>query len=274
MEWNNLANTVKLMTPCTPAPPCDSEFPLLCEPLELTSNGKRLIVEDSAACQKTLSNPSTDAILTYDSDQGKLKWVVNPFDSCDPFDASTTATKVIVEESNGCKKTLTNPTEESYLTFNTIQNKLVWKTDIDPAVFPAGSGVLTRNQPLDPVAWVTGTTGQFLKINSSGFPEFETVATPTSTQWITRNSNATIISGQQIFADTTAGPFTLTLPLSPAANSFVMIADRGTTWETNNLTINRNGQTIEGLAEDLICNISGKLFTLIFNGLTWKIFTV
>ena len=61
------------MTPCTPAPPCDTEYPLLCEPLETTSNGKRLIVEDSAACQKTIQTPTTQQILKADS-SGNLTW--------------------------------------------------------------------------------------------------------------------------------------------------------------------------------------------------------
>ncbi len=38
---------MSLCTPCAPRPPCDSEYPLLCEPLETTANGKRLAVEDS-----------------------------------------------------------------------------------------------------------------------------------------------------------------------------------------------------------------------------------
>jgi hypothetical protein len=317
VEWNNLANTVKLMTPCTPAPPCDTEFPLLCEPLELTSNGKRIIVEDSAACQKTLANPSVESVLAYDAVQGKLKWVENTLNSCDPFATSTTATKVLVEESNGCKKTLVNPTVKSFLSYDTTDSQLKWVDPCDPlqasttatkvvveesagckktiaaptvasylayditgnkvewkedtgAVFPTGSGVLTRNAPSDPVAWTTGTNGQYLRIGSSGFPEFANV----TNQWITRNQNASIVSGQQIMADTTAGQFTLILPATPAINSFTIIADATGFWQTNNLTVNRNGQTIEGLAEDLICNVSGKLFTLIFNGTTWRIFTV
>ena len=60
------------MTPCTPAPPCDLEYPLLCEPLETTANGKRLVVEDSAACQKTIQTPPTGQVLT--SNNGTLGW--------------------------------------------------------------------------------------------------------------------------------------------------------------------------------------------------------
>jgi len=57
---------MSLCTPCTPCPPCDSEYPLLCEPLETTANGKRLVVEDSAACQKTIQTPASQQVLKTD----------------------------------------------------------------------------------------------------------------------------------------------------------------------------------------------------------------
>ena len=61
------------MSYCTPCPPCDSEFPLLCEPLETTANGKRLVVEDSAACQKTIQSPVAQQVLKTDG-AGNLTW--------------------------------------------------------------------------------------------------------------------------------------------------------------------------------------------------------
>jgi len=61
------------MSYCTPCPPCDSEFPLLCEPLETTANGKRLVVEDSAACQKTIQTPVSQQVLKTDG-IGNLTW--------------------------------------------------------------------------------------------------------------------------------------------------------------------------------------------------------
>jgi len=42
------------MTPCTPAPPCEIDYPLFCEPLETTSTAKAFVVEDSLFCQKRL----------------------------------------------------------------------------------------------------------------------------------------------------------------------------------------------------------------------------
>ena len=61
------------MSYCTPCPPCDANFPLLCEPLETTANGKRLVVEDSAACQKTIQTPVAQQVLKTDG-AGNLTW--------------------------------------------------------------------------------------------------------------------------------------------------------------------------------------------------------
>ena len=61
------------MSYCTPCPPCDTEYPLLCEPLETTANGKRLVVEDSAACQKTIQSPVAQQVLKTDG-ANNLTW--------------------------------------------------------------------------------------------------------------------------------------------------------------------------------------------------------
>ena len=61
------------MTPCTPAPPCDLEYPLFCEPLEITAIAKRLVVEDSSACQKTLQTPPSGQVLISNAN-GTISW--------------------------------------------------------------------------------------------------------------------------------------------------------------------------------------------------------
>jgi len=61
------------MTPCTPAPPCDTEYPLFCEPREITAIAKRLIVEDSSACDKTLQTPPSGQVLISNAN-GTISW--------------------------------------------------------------------------------------------------------------------------------------------------------------------------------------------------------
>jgi hypothetical protein len=61
------------MSYLTNCPPCDANFPILCEPLETTAKGKRLVVEDAAACQKTIQTPTGQQILKTDG-AGNLTW--------------------------------------------------------------------------------------------------------------------------------------------------------------------------------------------------------
>lgn len=48
------------MTPCTPAPPCEADYPLFCEPLETTNTAKAFVVEDSLFCKKRLAGNEGD----------------------------------------------------------------------------------------------------------------------------------------------------------------------------------------------------------------------
>ena len=53
-------------------------------------------------------------------------------------------------------------------------------------------------------------------------------------------------SGDRLAVSTTAAARTVTLPGSPAAEDIVEFIDKDASFATNNLTISRNGSTIEG----------------------------
>jgi hypothetical protein len=89
--------------------------------------------------------------------------------------------------------------------------------------------------------------------------------------WITATSTTTAIAGDRIACNTTAGAFSVALPASPSTGAMVTIADSGRTWSVNNLTVSRNGLTIEELSEDLLCDKSGTLIVLFYTGSTWRI---
>jgi len=73
--------------------------------------------------------------------------------------------------------------------------------------------------------------------------------------------------------DTSSSAYSVTLPASPANGDYVEIFDRANTFGTNNLTIARNGNNIESLAEDLVGNVSGAAFKLAYADSTtgWQI---
>ena len=86
-------------------------------------------------------------------------------------------------------------------------------------------------------------------------------------------SAQTLAAGSVVAADTTAGAFTLTLPASPANGDTVSVLDYAGTFDTNNLTIGRNGSNIESLAENMDCNIEDAAFSLVYVGsvVGWKV---
>jgi hypothetical protein len=141
-----------------------------------------------------------------------------------------------------------------------------------------GSAVsVSDTAPASPVSgdlWFDSTDGTLNLYYNDG----------TSSQWVsainnqaysayvTKTVNYTAINRDNILADTTAGSFTITLPASPALGHSVVIYDNGS-WGTNNLTIGRNLNTIEGIADDFTLDISSIKVEFIYNGSTWQIYS-
>lgn len=76
-----------------------------------------------------------------------------------------------------------------------------------------------------------------------------------------------------VLTNTTSSAFTVTLPAAPVVGAQVVVVDTAGTWGTNNLTIGRNGATIDGVAEDLVCDINNISVQLIYSGSTWEVYS-
>jgi len=90
------------------------------------------------------------------------------------------------------------------------------------------------------------------------------------------STGVTLTRGQQCFANTTSGGFTVTLPGSPLKGDSVRIFDVAKTFDSNNLTVGRNGNPIMGDASDLTVSTEGAAFELVFYDGTqgWRIITI
>jgi hypothetical protein len=58
----------------------------------------------------------------------------------------------------------------------------------------------------------------------------------------------------------------LTLPLSPSFGAIVAVKDFAQTFATNNATIARNGEKIDGVAADKVLNVNGQAVELTYSG--------
>ena len=134
-------------------------------------------------------------------------------------------------------------------------------TNVDIKITPKGSG----NVVLDGIKFpnADGTVDQVLKTDGSGNLSFGEVTGGESWQAVkTGNFNAAASEGY--FINTTSVAITATLPASPSLGDFITFIDYAGTFDTNNLTIARNGKNIQGAAEDLTVSIERSGFTLVF----------
>ena len=86
--------------------------------------------------------------------------------------------------------------------------------------------------------------------------------------YVTLNSSTitayTAVDGDQILANTTANPITVTLPASPATGSEVTFIDARGTFANNNLIVNRNSQPINSGTSNLTLTTNGQAFSLVY----------
>ena len=112
----------------------------------------------------------------------------------------------------------------------------------------------------------SATTGEYLSWTGSDYDWVSGAET-----YVRKTANYTAVAGEKIIADTSGGVWTLTLPASPSSGDVIKIAD-GADWSANNLTVGRNGSTIEGDAADMTMDIGGASVSFVYDGTTWQIY--
>jgi len=78
------------------------------------------------------------------------------------------------------------------------------------------------------------------------------------------STGTTAVAGNGYFIDTTSAAHTLTLPASATIGDFIAIKDYAGTFNTNNLTIARNGHNIQGVANDSLIQTNRASLVLVY----------
>lgn len=85
-------------------------------------------------------------------------------------------------------------------------------------------------------------------------------------KWRVISAAETVQAGAQILANTNSAAFTITLPASPSTGDSVAFIDQGYDFDTNALTVGRNGSNIANSASDLVINTQGAGLELVYSG--------
>ncbi len=137
------------------------------------------------------------------------------------------------------------------------------------------TGTVTANS-----VTATGAASSFSTITLTGTPSADTDAATlasvraAASSWTIKTANYTAVDGDMLWLNTTGGVFTVTLPASPAVNARIRMGDVASTWDTNKPIVNRNGNLIMGLAENLTLDVEHAVVEFVYSGPTfgWRVF--
>lgn len=139
----------------------------------------------------------------------------------------------------------------------------------------AADQALLVNTPLTgvPTAPTAAPSTNTTQVANCAFVQQEIAAAVVNVtaQYISGNFTAGGIG--DLWTNTRAGGFTVTLPDPPIGENLLTFRDVFGTWSLNNLTINPGTKTILGVAGNLIANASGRTFGMWYDQVdaTWKL---
>jgi len=116
------------------------------------------------------------------------------------------------------------------------------------------------------ITWPAGVAGgndYVLKSTTGGVLSWGEISGGTAWQAV-KTTGFTAVAGQGYFCNTTGGAFTLTLPSSPSIGDEVSFVDYAGTFDSDNLTIGRNSEKINGSAADLTVATERAANTLVY----------
>ena len=84
--------------------------------------------------------------------------------------------------------------------------------------------------------------------------------------YIEKTTTYTAVAGDNIFADTSGGAFTITLPSSPTQGDEISFIDSEGTFDTNNLTIEPGSEKImaQTAGDEMVVDSNNAAFTLVY----------
>ena len=131
-------------------------------------------------------------------------------------------------------------------------------------VVPGGIGVAKQLRVGGAATFSSTVTANFNPTSDSHLTRKSYVDLIGGQDWNYVTGNTTMSPNQGYLVSTASGARTMTLPSNPAAGVRVRIIDYDRNFENNNCTVNRNGQNIMGVAENLVLDVNEINLELVF----------
>src|SRR6056300_1732216 len=130
-------------------------------------------------------------------------------------------------------------------------------------------GTLTNAKLADGTIANAKLVNSSVTVNGSSVALGGSVEISAGTSWQTGivadgSTVTTAVAGNGYFIDTTSAAHTINLPASPSLGDEVSIIDASGTADTNNITVGRNRENIQGSAADLTISTERAAFTLVY----------
>jgi hypothetical protein len=187
--------------------------------------------------------------------------VIGNFQVCDALTATTTDTYALEVDSvavspqsaNHCLVSLNGILQAPTTSFTISGSDIVFASALTAS--DSIDFVMILGNVLDLGVPSDGTiTHAKFDSNTGGVVDWQTVIT----------GDTTMVAGRGYFVNTTSIAITMTLPASAVRGDEVWIVDYAGTFDTNNLTVGRNGHNIQGDASDLTVSTERAGFTLVY----------
>ena len=152
---------------------------------------------------------------------------------------------------------------------NAVETGMIADNQVTGAKIAMGSdatGDIMKYNGTDYARMAMGSSEQVLRVNTAG-NDLEFADAVGGAAWALKTGNYTAVAGDGVMVDTSSSAITITLPISsgpPALGDFVRILDATGNAASNNITVARNGNNIQGAAADLTISTNRAAIGLVY----------